>query len=700
MHRPRHPDSATAGRKCPSFASARAAVELALRLILFCLGGFATAAEIPWDRDWRFHLGDAAGAEAPAFVDADWRTLDLPHDWSIEGKTSAEEPSAGGGGFFPTGIGWYRKSFKVLPDWRDQQIEIEFDGIYRNSEVWINGHSLGRRPSGFSALRYDLTPHLRADGDNVIAVRVDNSAQPNSRWYTGSGIYRHVRLRVNEPVHLEADSFHTTTTSITAGEAEVRFSAEVSNTLSSFPFRYDYYGPKGRNRAQPLDEAAGITGFTVSPENYFGERAIPLGFDENPDVLYYASNVGRDTYGVYSVNLATKERGHVKIENPTYDLIGPPASGFPGRETLVFDRYSHQLAGVRYESVVRSTAWLRPELQELQTRFEKTFPGRCVTILDWDQRGNRYVVSTEGVADPGAYYVYDRTTDKLSEFVRRAPWVEEKHIHTTLSFGFSTADGARITGLITFPRQPRLRPVPMIVVCPDLPWLRVRSEFQSEVQAHAGMGFAVVQLNGRGAWGLGLKQRQTLTSGYDLVQVADIATTVESLGQAFKVNVKRVALFGRGHGGFIALRALQEHPDMFRCAVAIEAPVNLADWLEEQRWTTGEAQPQLTRAWLGDAARLQAAPLVRGPERLTKPILMLNYPGPKGGDRRTAFVKARGFASAVKSRGGDVTFDALDTDYLRGLPAGRAAVFDQVEQFLNTHIYDFKVRVPDLQIIK
>lgn len=474
----------------------------------------------------------------------------------------------------------------------------------------------------------------------------------------------------------------------------------ANTTLSSFPFRYEYYGPKGRNRAQPLDEAAGITGFTVSPENYFGERAIPLGFDENPDILYYASNVGRDTYGVYSVNLATKERSHVKIENPTYDLIGPPASGFPGRETLVFDRYTHQLAGVRYESVVRSTAWLRPELQELQTRFEKTFPGRCVTILDWDQRGNRYVVSTEGVADPGAYYVYDRTTDKLSEFVRRAPWVEEKHIHTTLSFGFSTADGARITGLITFPRQPRLRPVPMIVVCPDLPWLRVRSEFQSEVQALAGMGFAVVQLNGRGAWGLGLKQRQTLTSGYDLVQVADIATTVESLGQAFKVNLKRVALFGRGHGGFIALRALQEHPDMFRCAVAIESPVNLADWLEEQRWTTGEAQPQLTRAWLGDAARLQAAPLVRAPERLTKPILMLNYPGPKGGDRRTAFVKARGFASAVKSRGGDVTFDALDTDYLRGLPAARAAVFDQVEQFLNTHIYDFKVRVPDLQIIK
>lgn len=473
-----------------------------------------------------------------------------------------------------------------------------------------------------------------------------------------------------------------------------------NTTLTKFPFRYQYYGPKARNRAKPLDEVLGVAGFTVSPENFFGARSVPLGFDENPDILYYASNIGRDTYGIYSLNLATKERGKLTIENPNFDLIGPPSSGFPGRETLVFDRFTHQLTGVRYENVVRSTVWLRPELQTLQARFEKTFPGRCVTIHDWDQAGNRYVVSTEGAADPGAFYVYDRTTDKLSEFVRRAPWLEEKHVHTTLPFAFSTPDGARISGLITFPHQPRLKPVPMIVVCPDLPWLRVRSEFQTEVQALAGMGFAVVQLNGRGAWGLGLKQRQSLTAGYDLVQIADLTTTVAKLGEVFNVNLKRVALFGRGHGGFIALRALQDHPEAFRCAVAIEAPVNLGDWLAEQRWTDGEAQPQLTRAWLGDESRLKAAPLTRAPERLAKPILMLNYPGPEGGDRRTAFVRARGFASDVKGRGGDVTFDSLTTDYMRGLPAARAATFDQIEQFLNLHIYDFKVRLKDFEIIK
>lgn len=332
MHRPRHPDSATAGRKCPSFASARAAVELALRLILFCLGGFATAAEIPWDRDWRFHLGDAAGAEAPAFVDADWRTLDLPHDWSIEGKTSAEEPSAGGGGFFPTGIGWYRKSFKVLPDWRDQQIKIEFDGIYRNSEVWINGHSLGRRPSGFSALRYDLTPHLRADGDNVIAVRVDNSAQPNSRWYTGSGIYRHVRLRVNEPVHLVPDSFHSTTTSLSAGEAEVRFSAEVTNTLTSaqaVAIEIVLIDPQGKNagvvRASGQAPASGTVMLTAdatvtdfwpwSPKSPSLYRAVTRVFADER-----LSDHQEHTFGIRTIHVSA-ERGF-ELNGVPVKLIG------------------------------------------------------------------------------------------------------------------------------------------------------------------------------------------------------------------------------------------------------------------------------------------------------------------------------------------------------------------------------------------
>jgi dipeptidyl aminopeptidase/acylaminoacyl peptidase len=214
------------------------------------------------------------------------------------------------------------------------------------------------------------------------------------------------------------------------------------------------------------------------------------------------------------------------------------------------------------------------------------------------------------------------------------------------------------------------------------------------------MGFAVVQLNGRGAWGLGLKQRQSLTAGYDLVQVEDIVTTVTRLEEVFHVNLKRVALVGRGHGGFIALRAMQEHPDKFRCAIALEAPVNLASWLEEQRWSENAIEPFLTRGWLGDKGRLEARPLVSRPEAVTKPVMLLNYPGADGEVRHATFVAARNFAGSVQSRGGSAEFGVLHHDYMRGLPDARAEVFGRMEEFLNLNLYDFKVKLPELKVVQ
>jgi len=475
----------------------------------------------------------------------------------------------------------------------------------------------------------------------------------------------------------------------------------LPNTLlASFPFRYDYLGLKGEKRPRPLDDTVGIAGFKVSPDNYFGARAIPLGFDENPNILYYASNLGRDTFGIYSVDLATQKRGSVTMENPAYDLIGPPGAAFPDQRSLVFDRYRHQLIGIRYDNALRTTAWVRPEWNAMQSEFEKMFPGRSIEISDWDEAGKRFIVSTEGPADPGAFFVYDRDRGKLMEFVRRAPWVDANHTHLTLPFSYATQDGARVTGLVTVPQQPRLKPIPMVVLCPDLPWQRVRADFQTEVQALADMGFVVVQLNGRGAWGFGLKQRQSLDAGYDVVQVEDIATTVGNLEKIFNVNARRTALMGRGHGGFIALRALQTYPDKFRCAISLDAPVNLGDWLAEQKWSDDDVLPHLTRGWLGDAARLQAAPLTGHPESLRKPVLMFNYPGLDGAPRRSTYIAARNFAGKVRDHGTIVEFADLRTDYINGLPAARAEVFDQIEKFLNTHVYDFNVKLHDLKVIK
>ena len=181
------------------------------------------------DHAWRFHLGDVAGAQEAAFADSGWRLLDLPHDWSIEGPFSEQNPAGVAGGALPGGVGWYRKTFSVPAADSGKVVFVEFDGVYRNSEVWINGHSLGKRPYGYSSFRYQLTPHLRYRARNVIAVRVDNSQQPNSRWYSGSGIYRHVRLVTSDPMHVAQWGTYITTPVVSVDSSHVTIRTSLHN---------------------------------------------------------------------------------------------------------------------------------------------------------------------------------------------------------------------------------------------------------------------------------------------------------------------------------------------------------------------------------------------------------------------------------------------------------------------------------------
>jgi len=138
---------------------------------------------INFNNDWRFNLGDVSNGQSPDLDDSKWRALNLPHDWSIEGEFSEKNPAGFGGGALPGGIGWYRKTFTLPVSANGKSVFIDFDGVYRNSEVWINGHYLGKRPYGYISFEYDLTPHLHYGAQrNVLAVKVDNSQQPNSRW--------------------------------------------------------------------------------------------------------------------------------------------------------------------------------------------------------------------------------------------------------------------------------------------------------------------------------------------------------------------------------------------------------------------------------------------------------------------------------------------------------------------------------------
>lgn len=193
-------------------------------------GGVPAAPRVTrlFDEGWKFHLGDAPSAQEPGFQDGEWRSLDLPHDWSIELPFDAQ--CASGTGYLPGGIGWYRKSFRLPASAAGQRVAIRFDGVYMNSEVWINGHYLGKRPNGYISFEYDLTPHLlRGEKENVLAVRVDHSKFADSRWYTGSGIYRHVWLVCTGDVHVASWGTHVTTPEVSQQSATIEVKTRVRN---------------------------------------------------------------------------------------------------------------------------------------------------------------------------------------------------------------------------------------------------------------------------------------------------------------------------------------------------------------------------------------------------------------------------------------------------------------------------------------
>jgi beta-galactosidase len=207
-------------------------VTKAIYFLIFILASTSLAAQprtvANFNKGWKFYLGDTS-ASIVSFNDAGWRNLDLPHDWSIEGSFSKDHPSTPNQGALPTGIGWYRKSFIVPVQSKDKKVYIEFDGVYRNSEVWINGQHLGKRPNGYISFRYDLTPHLKFGAKHIIAVKVDNSLQPSSRWYTGSGIYRKVQLITTNKIAVDHWGTYVTTSGVSSKTATVNVTTSIKN---------------------------------------------------------------------------------------------------------------------------------------------------------------------------------------------------------------------------------------------------------------------------------------------------------------------------------------------------------------------------------------------------------------------------------------------------------------------------------------
>ncbi|KOS06753.1 glycoside hydrolase [Flavobacterium akiainvivens] len=186
--------------------------------------------KVSFNSNWQFHLNDSIKDNDTIGTATQWRTLNLPHDWSIEGSFDEHSPAGTGGGALNGGLGWYKKSFTVEAKDSAKVTTILFDGAYCNSSVWVNGHFLGMRPNGYISFRYNLTPYLNyGDKKNEIIVKVDNSKQPNSRWYSGSGIYRNVWLETTDKLHIAANGTFVTTPQVSAEKATINLQIIIKN---------------------------------------------------------------------------------------------------------------------------------------------------------------------------------------------------------------------------------------------------------------------------------------------------------------------------------------------------------------------------------------------------------------------------------------------------------------------------------------
>ena len=244
-------------------------------LLLASEAVFAQSAAAPrlrqtFDFDWRFHLGDVPAASAQNFHDGDWRALDVPHDFSREGDFSETNDSCTA--FLPAGIGWYRKSFVVPADWHDKLVSVQFDGVSEDSKVWVNGHFLGERPYAYSTFAYDLTPWLTFGGTNVLAVRCDRSALDDSRWYPGSGIYRHVWLTATGKIHVAQNGIYITTPEVATDKAQFVIQTRAQNKTgvnANAELVTEVFDPSGRKFLALTNEAE----LSAAGENNYTQQA-------------------------------------------------------------------------------------------------------------------------------------------------------------------------------------------------------------------------------------------------------------------------------------------------------------------------------------------------------------------------------------------------------------------------------------------
>jgi dipeptidyl aminopeptidase/acylaminoacyl peptidase len=319
-----------------------------------------------------------------------------------------------------------------------------------------------------------------------------------------------------------------------------------------------------------------------------------------------------------------------------------------------------------------------------------------VEILEWDAARTKFLVRISDEGDPGAFYIYDAAQRRIMEYARRAPWLTREEANVSRPFSITTPAGVTLTGYFTLPRTVRVEPLPLLVYCHDGPWSRDLPGYDRGAQALATMGFAVLQVNYRGSGGFGRAHLTALQKHGERVAVEDLVAALDWAQANQPVSKKRVAILGNGYGGYLALRAMQMFPERFRCGVSINAPTNLPRWMTD----SGNAfsfNDGVRRAFFGrngDALKA-GSPALNG-QPIQGPVLIVQarddqlVPEYHGRTMRRVLAKGPVEPEYMELKG---------EGHARWLPGSYVKVFDKLEEFFTTHIYNYQVEVGEAKTV-
>lgn len=369
----------------------------------------------------------------------------------------------------------------------------------------------------------------------------------------------------------------------------------------------------------------------------------------------------------------------------------------PPGEPQVFDWFRFKVVGERKPAARAATEWRDDELGRMQRELEAKFPRRTVEILDWSETRARVLCRVTGGSDAGRIFVFQRPENLVFEVLRRAPWLPASRLHETRFFEFAAADGAQLSGYLTWPAKPRLDPPPLLTVLPSGFPGRAQPPFDPEAQVFADLGFAVLRLNHRSVGGVRPEDLNPLRRAVDRVAVDDAKAAVDWIAArnpARPFDRKRIATLGRGFGGYLAVRALQLQPGVFRCGIAIDAPMELRGWLQPAGTDGGPAAPKSVSdipAALFDhgGADWKNFSVLEQAEGLKHPVLFLVEPA------RSVMIdtSVSELCARLKGLGRTPEQHELDAGFAAAVPASRAAAYRRMEEFFNQHLPGYAVKI-------